>query len=155
MHKILKDRFDHAILKALQEDSTCTNAELAEIVHLSASQCSRRRARLESEGLIAGYTARLDARALGFGLRAVIRVSLAAHGENQAADFHALLASCREVRSAFSVSGDADYILLVLTEDLDSFSDFVHERLLPHPQIMQVRSEIVLKVLKEEPGVPL
>lgn len=155
MHKILEDHFDHAILKALQEDATRTNAELAEIVHLSASQCSRRRSRLETAGLITGYAARLDAKALGFGLRAVIRVSLAAHGESEADDFHALLDRCAEVRSAFSVSGDADYILLVLTEDLEAFADFVHRKLLPHPHIMQLRSEIVLKVLKEEPGVPL
>lgn len=63
------------------------------------------------------------------------------------------MTSQQQIRSAFSVSGDADYVLDVRVRDLDAFADFVHRHLLPHPQVSQVRSEIVLKTLKDEKGV--
>ena len=129
MHEIRLDGYDLAILDALQQDGSLTNAALGEIVHLSASQSSRRRAALENSGLIRGYGARLDAQRLGLGLRAIIRVNLR--------------------NAAFSVSGDADYVLDIRVRDLEAFAAFMHQDLLPHPQVAQVRSEIVLKTLKD------
>ena len=147
------DRFDLAILAALQRDGALTNAALSGLVNLSASQCSRRRAALEEAGVIEGYSARLSAAKLGVGMRAIIRVNLSAHGQTNEQDFARLVASHAQIRSAFSVSGDADYILDVRVRDLEAFADFVHRHLLPHPQVSQVRSEIVLKTLKDEGGV--
>ncbi|MDB6180854.1 Lrp/AsnC family transcriptional regulator [Paracoccus fistulariae] len=147
------DRFDIAILVALQRDGATTNAALAEIVNLSASQCSRRRAALEAAGVIEGYSARLNAAKLGFGLRAIIRVNLSSHGQGKESDFARFVASQPQIRSAFSVSGDADYVLDIRSHDLEAFADFVHRHLLPHPQVAQVRSEIVLKTLKDDQGV--
>ena len=134
------DGFDIAILDALQRDGSLTNAALGEMVHLSASQCSRRRAALEKAGLIRGYAARLDAQKLGLGLRAITRVNLRAHPQ---------------VHAAFSVSGDADYVLDIRVRDLEAFAAFVHQDLLPHPQVAQVRSEIVLKTMKEGEALDL
>lgn len=132
-----------------------TNAGLSEVVNLSASQCSRRRAALEAAGLIEGYTARLNLSKLGFGLRAVTRVNLKDHGKGADTDFAGFLERAPEVASAFSVSGDADYILDIRTRDLEAFADFIHTRLLPHPLVGQVRSEIVLKTLKDRTGMDL
>ena len=147
------DRFDLGILAALQRDGALTNAALSGLVNLSASQCSRRRAALEEAGVIEGYAARLNAARLGYGLRAIIRVNLSSHGQRKDDDFARFVESHAQIRSAFSVSGDADYILDVRVRDLDAFADFVHRHLLPHPQVSQVRSEIVLKTLKDEKGV--
>ena len=147
------DRFDLAILAALQRDGALTNAALSGLVNLSASQCSRRRAALEEAGVIEGYSARLSAAKLGVGMRAIIRVNLSAHGQTNEQDFARFVASHAQIHSAFSVSGDADYILDVRVRDLEAFADFVHRHLLPHPQVSQVRSEIVLKTLKDEGGV--
>ena len=155
MQQLRIDRADAAILNALQQDATLTNAQLAERVHLSASQCSRRRAAMEAAGLITGYGARVDADMLGFGMRAITRINLRSHGQEQESSFAAFLALHDEVRAAHSVSGDADYVLDVRVADLAAFARFVHEKLLPHPQVAQVRSEIVLKTLKDEPGLPL
>jgi len=155
MHDILLDSFDRAILKALQQDASLTNAELGSLVNLSASQCSRRRARLEAEGAIRGYSARLDAARLGFGLRAIIRVNLSTHSERTDESFVAFLSRHDEVREAYSVSGDADYILHIVTRDLAAFAEFIHGSLLPHPQVAQVRSEIILRSMKEEKGLPI
>lgn len=147
------DHFDIAILSALQRDGSLTNAALAGIVNLSASQCSRRRAALEEAGVIEGYSARLSAARLGVGMRAIIRVNLSSHGQSNEDDFARFVAMHGQIRSAFSVSGDADYILDVRVRDLEAFADFVHRHLLPHPQVSQVRSEIVLKTLKDDRGV--
>ena len=149
------DSFDIALLAALQRDGSMTNAALADIVNLSPSQCSRRRAALEQAGVIEGYVARLSATRLGYGLRAIIRVNLSSHGQTKEDDFARFVTAHPQIRSAFSVSGDADYVLDIRARDLDAFADFVHRHLLPHPQVAQVRSEIVLKTLKDESGVAL
>lgn len=149
------DGFDIAILAALQRDGAMTNAALAEVVNLSASQCSRRRAALEQAGVIEGYAARLSAAHLGYGLRAIIRVNLSSHGQGNEDDFARFVATHAQIRSAYSVSGDADYVLDIRARDLDAFADFMHRHLLPHPQVAQVRSEIVLKTLKDDRGIPV
>lgn len=155
MHDPRMDGFDLALLAALQRDGAMTNAALAEVVNLSPSQISRRRAALEEAGIIEGYSARLSAQKLGFGLRAIVRVNLRSHGQEKENTFATFVAAHPEIRSAFSVSGDADYILDIRVRDLEAFSDFIHKDLLPHPQVAQVRSELVLKTLKDERGIDL
>ena len=155
VHNLRMDHFDLAILDALQRDGALTNAALGEIVHLSASQCSRRRAALEQAGLIRGYAARLDAQKLGLGLRAITRVNLRAHGQGHEDDFTRFLRAHPQVHAAFSVSGDADYVLDIRVRDLEAFAAFVHQDLLPHPQVAQVRSEIVLKTMKDGQALDL
>lgn len=97
--------------------------------------------------------ARLNAAKLGYGLRAITRVNLSSHGQNNEVEFARFVALQPQIRAAFSVSGDADYILDVRVRDLAGFADFVHRHLLPHPQVSHVRSEIVLKTLKDEHDV--
>jgi DNA-binding Lrp family transcriptional regulator len=155
MHDLSIDGFDIAILNALQGDASLTNAQLSERVNLSASQCSRRRSALETNGLIAGYKAVLNAEALGFGLRAITRVSLAGQQENHDDAFSRFVETQPAVRAAYSVSGEADYILEIHVRDLPEFAEFIHKRLLPHPSVAQVRSEIVLKTMKELRLLPL
>ena len=147
MHKNL-DKFDLNILRALEHDGALTNARLAELVGLSTSQCSRRRAALEASGVIVGYQARLDPEAMGRSLRAVVRVNLTSHSEDKAGEFTTLVSQSEEIKEAFAVSGDADYVLLVQCENLTAFANFIHESLLPFPNVGQVKSEIVLRGLK-------
>lgn len=155
MHEISLDTFDYAILSALQADASLTNAQLAEQVNLSASQCSRRKAALEAAGFIEGYGARLSTAKLGFTVEAFVRVNLSSHGKAPAEDFATYLEAFPQVRAAYSVSGDADYILHVTARDLEHFADFIHRHLLPFGRIGQVRSEIVLTTLKQAGGLPL
>ncbi|MEP2945483.1 MAG: Lrp/AsnC family transcriptional regulator [Lentilitoribacter sp.] len=142
------DTYDHAILNALIEDSTQTSAQLSQIVNLSASQCARRKARLEEVGIISGYGARANNEVLGYTLRAITRVNLTQHNEDVADKFARFLEITPEIEAAWSVSGDADYVLNVLTRDLNSFAEFIHKRLLPQPNVVQVKSEIALTTLK-------
>lgn len=153
--KMQLDSVDIRILSALQVDAALTNAELGERVHLSGSQVARRRAGLEAAGVISGYRAVLDASRLGFDFRAVARVTLNAHGGASDGEFARFLEGEDRIEAAYSVSGDADYVLQVVCRGLDDYAALIHERLLPHPNVAQVRSEIVLRVLKVAGTLPL
>ena len=112
------DAFDLNMLAALQDDGRLTNQQLADLVGLSASQCSRRRMRLEGEKVIAGYHADLSGEALGFNLIAFIHITLATHSPDNAQKFHALVGRVDEIQEAYSLTGDADYVLKAVLRDL-------------------------------------
>ncbi|MCO6389667.1 winged helix-turn-helix transcriptional regulator [Aliihoeflea aestuarii] len=149
------DQFDRKILAALQADARLTNGDLAEKIHLSASQCSRRRQRLEDVGYIKGYRATLDRERLGFPLVNVISVTLATHNRDNARRFAELLARLPEVQEAYAMTGEMDYFVKVVTPDLKSLADFVNEVLLPHESVQHVKTAIVLQTLKETDALPL
>ncbi len=149
------DGFDRKILALLQEDARLTNNDLSERVNLSPSQCSRRRQRLEEEGLIKGYRAVLDRDRLGFSLVNVISVTLATHNRDNARRFADLLTRLPEVQEAHALTGEMDYILKVVTPDLKSLATFVNDVLLPHESVRQVKTAIVLETLKETDALPL
>ena len=149
------DTFDFKILRALQDDGRLTNQELAEIAGLSASQCSRRRMRLEEEKVISGYRAELASEALGFGVIAFIQITLATHSPDNAKMFRALVNRIDDIQEAYSLTGDSDYVLKAVLRDLKSLSDIVNGVLMPHPSVAHVRSSIVLDRLKESGKLPL
>ena len=149
------DAFDLKILSALQDDGRLTNQQLADSVGLSASQCSRRRMRLEQDRVISGYHADLASVALGFNLIAFIHITLATHSPDNAKKFRALVNRVDDIQEAYSLTGDADYVLKVVLRDLKSLSDIVNNILMPHPSVAHVRSSIVLDRLKESAKLPL
>lgn len=152
---ILVDPFDLKILAALQDDGRLTNQELADLAGLSASQCSRRRMRLEEDGVIAGYRAQLSSEALGFELIAFIQITLATHSPDNAKKFRQLMSRVDEIQEAYALTGDADYLVKVVLRDLKGLSDIVNNVLMPHQSVAHVRSSIVLDRLKESAKLPL
>ena len=151
----LVDAFDLKILGALQDDGRLTNQELADLAGLSASQCSRRRMRLEEEKVISGYHADLSSEALGFGVVAFIQVTLATHSPDNAKRFRTLVNRIDEIQEAYSLTGDADYVLKAVLRDLKGLSNLVNDVLMPHQSVAHVRSSIVLDRLKESSKLPL
>ncbi|MGY4510433.1 Lrp/AsnC family transcriptional regulator [Bradyrhizobium sp. USDA 3650] len=151
----LVDAFDLKILGALQDDGRLTNQELADLAGLSASQCSRRRMRLEEEKVISGYHADLSSEALGFGVVAFIQVTLATHSPDNAKRFRTLVNRIDEIQEAYSLTGDADYVLKAVLRDLKGLSNLVNDVLMPHQSVAHVRSSIVLDRLKESTRLPL
>jgi DNA-binding Lrp family transcriptional regulator len=149
------DDFDRKILALLQADARLTNNDLSERVNLSPSQCSRRRQRLEEDGLIRGYRAVLDRDRLGFPLVNIISVTLATHNRDNARRFAELLARLPEVLEAHALTGEMDYFVKVVTPDLKSLSEFVNDVLLPHESVQHVKTSIVLQTLKETTALPL
>ena len=149
------DSFDLKILAALQDDGRLTNQQLADVCGLSASQCSRRRMRLEEDKIIAGYHADLAEDLLGFGVIAFIHVTLATHSPNNAKRFLDLMRRIDEIQEAYSLTGDADYLVKAMLRDLKGLSELVNSVLMPHDSVAHVRSSIVLDRLKVSRKLPL
>lgn len=149
------DPYDLALLAALQADGRSTHQQLAERVHLSASQVGRRLARLEADGVITGYRVNLSPQALGLGVMVFISVKLAHHGDTMVERFAEEILLLEEVQECYSVAGEADYLIRVVVADLPTLADFTMKRLMRVPGVESVRSNIVLTALKREGPLPL
>ena len=148
------DDIDKRLLAALQKNAHLTAQELGEKLHLSPSQAGRRRQRLETEGYIQGYTARLNPERLGLTVQGFVQVHLGTHGPEHSASFARLLATRPEIVSAWTMTGDADYLLFVYCADLPSLNRLIHDVLLPHGAVAKVHSQIVMDQLKRDGPLP-
>lgn len=148
------DGFDLRILAALQDQGDLTLSQLAERVHLSGSQCSRRLQALRQAGYVERITALLDPDRLGLGLKAFVSVVLRAHDGELATSFHEFVRRAPEVLECCKLSGDADYLLMVRLRDLNGFNDFLN-RVLRGGAVATVRSSIVLENIKSTTALPL
>ena len=148
------DDLDKRLLAALQKNAHLTAQELGEMLNLSASQAGRRRQKLESSGVIRSYTARLDARQLGLAVQGFVQVHLSTHSPEQSASFARLVATRPEIVSAWTMTGDADYLLRVYCSDLPALNRLIHEVLLPHKSVARVQSQIVMDQLKRDGLLP-
>ena len=156
MHrKIGMDQFDKNIVRALQRNGRLTNGELGEMVGLSASQCSRRRTALEESGVIRGYAALVDPELVGVGLTSIISVTLASHDDDNAKNLRNLLSGLDNVQEAFALTGEMDYSVKVVSPDLKSLSRFINDVLLPHEAVQNVKTAIVLDMIKSTPALPI
>ena len=149
------DAKDRQLLAALQQDASLTAQALGERISLSPSQAARRRARLEAEGYVTATTARLDPLRLGLRVQAFVQVQMASHAPDQARGFERLLQTLPEIVSVWTLTGEADYLLRVWCADLGALNELIHERLLPHPAVARVHSQIVMNQLKTFRGLPL
>jgi Lrp/AsnC family leucine-responsive transcriptional regulator len=149
------DRTDLALLAELQGNGRIANAELAERVKLSPSACLRRVQRLERDGVIAGYSAQVDPARVGLGLQAFVRVQLARHDAATIAEFSAKVEAWDEVVACHALTGDMDYLLEVVVEDLEHFSRLLLDRLLNDATVDDVNSSFVLRAVKRSRRLPL
>jgi Lrp/AsnC family leucine-responsive transcriptional regulator len=149
------DPTDLRVLAILQRDGRIANAELADRLGLAPSTALRRTQRLEREGVIAGYAARLDPAALGLGLTAFVRVQLEKHGSGSTDAFADAVRSWDEVVACHALTGDMDYLLQVVVRDLEHFSRFLLDRLLNATGVADVNSSFVLRTVKASGGLPL
>ena len=148
------DLTDKRLLSVLQRDAQISAQDLGEVLNLSASQIGRRRQRLENDGYILGYSARLAPEKLGLGVQAFIQVQMASHGPEEARSLARLLETRPEVISAWTLTGEADYLLRVYCESLTALNTLVQDVLLPHPAVARVQSQIVMDQLKRDAPLP-
>jgi DNA-binding Lrp family transcriptional regulator len=149
------DSTDTRLLTEIQRRADITAQELGEILNLSPSQVARRRSRLEAEGVIAGYRARLDPGSLGLTVQAFVQVQMVAHNADNAANFVRLVVTLPEVVGCWTLTGEADYLLRVWVTDLPALNYLIHHRLLTHPAVARVQSQIVMDQPKADSGLPL
>jgi len=143
------DAIDLAILAEMQADGRITNVELARRVGISAPPCLRRVRALEEAGIIAGYRALVDTRALGLSVVFFVFVQLDQQTEAELSAFAARVGAWRAVRECWTLSGETDFILKCVAPDLDAFQAFVAE-LTATPNVRNVRSSLAMKAVKDE-----
>lgn len=140
------DRYDSQILNILQADGRISNQELADSIGLSPSPCLRRVRALEEGGLIVGYRALLDAKALGLTLMALIHISMDQHTPERFNAFEAAVAGIPEVMECLLITGQAaDYQLKVAVKDLDAYQELLLKRITGIPGVSGVHSSFVLR----------
>ncbi|TQV72610.1 Lrp/AsnC family transcriptional regulator [Exilibacterium tricleocarpae] len=148
------DSTDVRILEILQADGRISNADLAEAIGLSPSPCLRRVKRLEKEGIIAAYSARLDTKKLGWHVSAFVSISLGQHGQPDVDRFQAGIAELPQVTWCYALSGSNDLLLRIVAEDLDGLYRLMVE-LGALPGVKDIQSSVAIQELKNSRSLPL
>lgn len=148
------DAIDWKILKELQEDGRITNVELARRVGISAPPCLRRMRSLEEAGIITGYRALVDEKALGFDVTMFALVGLSSQAETDLAAFALRVKGWAIVRECYMLSGEADFILKCVAPTLRAFQGFVEE-LTSAANVASVKTSLTIRRIKDEALVPI
>lgn len=155
MKKPRLDEIDLKILAALQADGRITNVDLAAKVGISAPPCLRRVRALEEAGFIKGYRARVDGGMLGLGVTVFAMVGLESQAENDLQAFETRVNDWPEVLECHMLNGEIDFILKCIAPDLESFQDFLTQKLTPAPNVANVRTSLTIRRSKGDVGLPL
>jgi len=146
---------DRRILAELQRDCRLTMQELGERTGMSSSACWRRVRSLEEAGIIDRYVALANTRKAGFEFSAIVHVSLARHEQENVERFVRQVHQHPEVLECFATSGEADFHLRVVAEDIDAYNVFLDDFIFRLPGVSQVRSNIILKEIKAATALPV
>ena len=154
MASIKLDPIDRKILSELQADGRMTNVELSRRVGISAPPCLRRVRTLEDAGLIEGYHARVNGRALGYEVMVFAMVSLKSQAEADLTAFEDLARGWPIVRECHMLNGEIDFLLKCVAPNLMTFQNFLTGQLTAAPNVASVKTSLVIRGAKNEPGVP-
>jgi Lrp/AsnC family leucine-responsive transcriptional regulator len=149
------DRIDRNILAALQADGRLSNVDLSDKVALSPSPCLRRVRRLEEAGIVRGYRAVLDRKAVGLGLTVFVEIKVARHSLETAAALQDRLVAIPEVVACHMVSGMADFLAEVVVPDLDAYERLLTDKLLTIGVVEDIRSNFAIRSVKVDGPLPL
>ncbi|MBN9431176.1 MAG: Lrp/AsnC family transcriptional regulator [Bosea sp.] len=152
--KATLDAIDWKILKELQDDGRITNVELAKRVGISAPPCLRRMRALEEAGIITGYRALVDEKALGFDVTVFAMVGLSSQAETDLSGFAARVRDWAIVRECYMLSGEADFILKCVAPNLRAFQGFIEE-LTAAPNVASVKTSLTIRRVKDAPLVAI
>ena len=147
------DATDRIILAELQRDGRSTHAALAEIAHLSPSACLRRVRRLEDEGVIAGYVARLDRESVGLGTTVFIEISLNSQHEDLLDEFEEAVRQVPEVVSCYLMAGNSDYLVKVAVADVADYERIHRTHMARLPGVSNLRTSFALRAVAEDAPV--
>jgi Lrp/AsnC family transcriptional regulator, leucine-responsive regulatory protein len=149
------DSFDRRILETLQVEGRLSNVELADRIGLSPTPCLRRVKALEASGVIRGYRAELDRGGIGLGLTVIVGVKVDGHRDENASAVQEAFRAMPEVIACHLVSGESDFLLEAVFPDIASYEGFLFGKLLTLPMVKDIRSNIVLRTVKEAAPLPL
>ncbi|MGL5817351.1 MAG: Lrp/AsnC family transcriptional regulator [Phycicoccus sp.] len=149
------DAVDRRILRELQRDGRVSNVDLAERVGLSPSPCLRRVRALEDAGVIAGYRAVLDPAAVGRGFEVVVSATLRQAETSAIAAFEQAVSALGDVVEVRRMMGTPDYLIRVVVADLAAYERLYSQHLMALPGVERVSSQIAMKVVKPDAGLPV
>ena len=150
------DNFDRQILRLLQQDGRISNQDLADRIGLSPSPCLRRVRALEEAGVIKGYRAQVDAKALGYTLMALIYISMDKHTPDRFEHFEKEISQFSEVLECLLITGqDADYQIKVIVRDMDAFQELLLNRITGIRGVTGVHSSFVLRRVVDTTSLPV
>lgn len=150
------DNYDRQILRMLQQDGRISNQDLADRIGLSPSPCLRRVRALEESGVIRGYRALLDAKALGYTLMALIYISMDKHTPERFEHFEREISQFSEVLECLLITGqDADYQIKVIVRDMDAFQELLLNRITGIRGVTGVHSSFVLRRVVDAVALPV
>ena len=151
----LSDGFSIRILSELQRDARQTILQIAQRVGLTSTPCWKRVKEMERSGVIRGYTALVDRDKVGLLICVLAEITLIKHTEKYALDFEKEVAACPQITECYSTTGNADYMIKVVTTDIKAYEAFMHSVLFKLRGVDHVRSSIVLREVKYDPRLPL
>ena len=155
MSTIQIDIFDRRILKELQRDGRVSNVDLAKAVGLSPSPCLRRVRDLEKSGIIDRYGAILNQGAAGLPLSVFVQVTLERQVETALETFERIIAERPEVLEAYLMTGDSDYLLRIVVQDVSDYEIFLKDHLTRIPGVASIKSSFALNRVKYETALPI
>ncbi len=148
-------RTDRRLLNELQRDATRNQSELAERVGMSRTSCWRRIREFEEAGLIERQVVLLNPKVAGFNIQVLLLVAMTEHTDENRQSFERHVSLLPEVTECFSVSGDRDYVLHVVVQDMDTYNDFLNAQVLKHSAVRSASSTFVLRRVKYSTVLPL
>ena len=149
------DRYEKKILEILQEDARISSSELANRVGLSQSPCWRRVNMLEESGVIRKRVVLVDRKKVGLRAQVFAQVKLSAHGRAHLADFEAAIADIPEVIECYVLMGTVDFLLRVVTVDVEAYEQLFFEKLSRLPGVQEITSSIALSEIKNSTALPI
>jgi DNA-binding Lrp family transcriptional regulator len=155
LRNIALDAHDRAILRLLQEDARISNTRLAEKVSLSESACLRRVKALEESGLIEGYTALIDQHKAGYPVNVFVSITLDRQSEPGLAAFESAVREVPEVMECYLMTGEHDYLLRLVVQDLADFERVHSQHLTRLPQVVRVQSSFAMRTVTRSRVVPV
>ena len=148
-------RADRRLLNELQKDAGRNQTELAEVAGMSRTSCWRRIREVEESGLIEKQVALLNPRLAGFHIHVLLAVSMTEHTDDNRQSFENHVAMLPEVTECFTVAGDRDYVLHIVVEDMETYTEFLNSWILKHPAVRSASSTFVLRRVKSSTMLPL
>jgi Lrp/AsnC family transcriptional regulator len=146
---------ERRLLDAMQRDSSLSQMDLAELSGKSRTSVWRLIREFEDAGLIEGKVALLNPKELGLQIHVMLSVSMVKHSDRTRKEFESHVQSIPEVMECYSVSGDRDYVLLIISRNMESYNEFLNKMILDHPSVHSASSSFALRRVKYTTALPL
>jgi DNA-binding Lrp family transcriptional regulator len=146
---------ERRLLDAMQKDTNLSQIDLAELSGKSRTSVWRLIREFEDAGLIEGKVALLNPKELGLQIHVMLSVSMVKHSDRTRKEFESHVQTIPEVMECYSVSGDRDYVLLIISRNMESYNEFLNTKILDHPSVHSASSSFALRRVKYTTALPL